>query len=427
MRKRPHDYLRECANRYGDIYRIPLPLRDIVLVTRPDHVDHIMNTGSDRYSMVGPASPVVKRILGHNLLTLEGDPHREQRRQLAPMFGRRELTAIATQITDEMVARVDQWSQWADTGVVVDLQHEIAKVMLPVFLRAMYSTAMTEEEIDQIDVDIRVVMRFVADAGVVLFAPGVFPRRGEPSFFRAQARLRRTMGRLVSDRIANPREGTDWLDFMIGLRSADGSALTASELGSNLIALMGGGYDTTVAGVSWTLALLAADPESAAAAYAEIDTLAGATPGYDDLSRQPWLRACFDETQRMQSMLYNWRFALEDDEIDGYYIPKGTQIGVPVDTMHRDPRWWPEPDRFDPTRFTDPEASEGRPKLAFIPFGAGPHRCIGSALGYMNVQFLLTIILQRYRIATPPGWTPEQDWMFSTPLKGGLPVTITRV
>jgi len=114
-------------------------------------------------------------------------------------------------------------------------------------------------------------------------------------------------------------------------------------------------------------------------------------------------------------------------EIGGYPVPKGSMLAASVYAVHRDPRWWPEPERYDPIRFVDSAAVKQRPRLAFMAFGSGPHHCIGTSLAYMNAQFLLAIIFQRFRLSLPPEWVPHRHLALSTTVEGGLPVTISRV
>lgn len=188
-----------------------------------------------------------------------------------------------------------------------------------------------------------------------------------------------------------------------------------------LMILMAGGYETVVASFSWTLALLLSHPDHLAWLYDEVDALGGAVPTQDDLSRLTWAKACFDEGQRLQGHPFNPRFAMQDDVIGGYLIPKYTIVGPSLWAMHRDPRWWADPNSYDPNRFADEAAAKGRPRLAFMPFGSGPHHCIGTGMAYMNAQFLLAIIFQRYRLQLPAGWTPQHQFNFSVTVKAVFP------
>jgi cytochrome P450 len=421
----PFEYVRDCQREYGDIFRIPLPLREMVIVTHPDHVRHVFHHPDDAYSMVGSLGPRINQLIGASIPQLEGDPLKQRRKLIAPMFGVRNLSTLADGIVDEFVTRIDGWQQFVDSGETIDLQHEIGKVTLPAFMRAMFSTTLSDREIHELDVDLRAMLRAIAAAWFICTPPNLIPAPGVDSLPKSWLRVRKWIARQIDARLANPIEHQDLFQTLLDARFDDGSAISRRDLIQETAILIAGGYETVVASLSWTLALLASNPDSQAKLIEEIDALDGRRHGYGDLKGLEWAKACFDEGQRLQGHPLNSRFALRDDWIDGYHIPRGTLVGVPMYTLQRDPRWWPEPDAFDPTRFTDPAVMKLRPSTAFIPFGFGPHRCIGSALGYMNGQFLLAIIHQRYRLNFPAGWQPRHSPTFSITVKDGLPVTLT--
>ncbi len=425
FRRDPFESVRGWAREYGDVFHVPLPLWNVVMVNHPDLVTEVMNNREGRYSMIGPGEKPVAMTVGSALPMMEGERFRKRRRMLTPMFGRKHLARIAESIVDEFTHRIERWDRYADTGEVVDLQHEIAQVTLPAFLRAMYTTRLGDDRIAAVDRDIRLLMRTVAFGVFLAPAPNPLPF-GDNSLPRAWYRLTRLVDDLVADRVLHPIAGTDLLGLLLDSRYDDGTALGRRDLRTELIVLMGGGYETVVASISHTLAQLCTNPEPAQRLYAEIDALDGVAPTLDDLSRLGWAKACFDEGQRLQGHPMNPRLAMSDSELGGFHIPAGTLVGTPVYTLHRDERWWSDPDRFDPTRFTD-SSHPARPNTAFIPFGAGPHHCIGSGMAYMNAQFLLALIFQRYRLHTAPGWRPKHASTFSITLDGGLPVTLSRV
>jgi cytochrome P450 len=422
----PFEYVRACSQEYGDVFRLPLPFREVVFANHPDHVAHVMNHPDGIYSMIGPAGPLARRLVGASIPMMEGEPFRERRKLIAPMFGGRSMGRLADELVDEFVTRIDAWDRFVESGETIDLQHEISKVTLPAFMRAMFSIRVTDREIHDLDVDLRAFLRMIAAAAYICTPPNLVPLPGVESLPRSYRRVRRWISGLIDARIANQIDGHDMLQALLDARYDDGAAISRKDLITEIMILIAGGYETVVASLSWTLALLAEHPEAHQKLLSEIDLLGGAPPRFPDLHEMTWSKACFDEGQRLQGHPINPRFAMADDEIDGYRIPRGTVVGVSLHTLHRDPRWWPDPERYDPTRFTDRAVIDARPKHAFIPFGAGPHRCIGSALGYMNGQFLMALIYQRYHLRTPPGWTPRHASTFSITIKGGLPVTLTR-
>ena len=419
----PFSYLRNCAEQYGDVFSVPLPGMDVVCINHPDHVGQIMADNTGTFSMIGPFESLARTIVGASIPYMEGEPFRRRRRLITPMFRNSSLAGLSPAIVDEFTHRIDAWSRWADEGTTVDLQHKIAWLTMPAFMRAMFGITVTDDEIYQLDLDIRTVMKMMSAAVLINKPPNLRPG-GPDNLWRAYRRTRRWINTQIERRLANPIDGVDLLQVLLDARDEDGNPLSRKDLVAELMILIGGGYETVVASTAWTLALLRDNPAALQRLYDEIDALDGQAPTYADLERLTWVKACFDEGQRLQGHPFHPRITMRDSEISGYRIPKGTIVGVSVYALHRDLRWWRNPDEFDPNRFMDPEIASARPSLAYIPFGAGPHRCIGSQMGYMNAIFILTLLHQRYRLDIDPAWRPTHASTFSCTIEGGLPVRL---
>lgn len=425
----PFTYLQGLTREYGDVVNVPIPFYNVVLLNHPDHVAQVMNNKDGGYSMVGAGGRLINGVFGSSVATLEGDAFRHRRRLLAPMFGRSNLVAIGDVVAAEFADRLDRWEQHVDTVAVIDLQQEIAHVTMPAFVKAMFSVEISEERIEQLDEDLRLMMRFVSGLVGLNRLPGLVPvlPGQRATVLQGHARIKSWIDDLIDARLESGDEYQDLLQVMLDARYEDGRPISRKDLGMEMLILTAGGYETVVASLCWTLALLDSNKPAQQRLYDEVDELGGKVPSFDDLDRLQWAKACFDEGQRLQGHPFHPRFAMRDDVIGDYRIPKGTLVGVSMYALHRDPRWWgPDPDCYDPNHFFDKAEAEARPNLAFIPFGAGPHRCIGSALAYMNAAFLLAVIHQRYRIQLQPGWVPRHASTFSCTIRGGLPVTLNR-
>lgn len=421
--REPYEYVRRAAAEYGDVFRLPLPVRDVTIFNHPDFVDQILCDRDGNYHFIGALPAVVERQLA-NVTILEGSRFEQRRRSYAPMFSRRTMSGYSGAIAEELTARIDAWApSFADAGEPMDLVHELAMITLPAFMRSMYSTSFPHEHMVQLDKDIRTMMRFL---GSVALGPVLWP--GNPASVPASyLRVRRLIQRMIDQRLANPIESTDLLQVVLEAKESDGTPIPRSEMVADLGALMAGGFDTVVNAVGWAFALLSLNPEANEKFVAEVDqVLGGRVPTIDDLKQLSWSKACFDEAQRLQGGTLHVRYATRDVEVAGFPMRKGTLVGVTWHTMHRDPRWWPEPDRYDPSRFTDQEVIKARPGHAFLPFSAGPHHCIGSAMAYMNGVFMMALIAQRYTVTTPAGWKPRHQFALATAIEGGVPVTLTR-
>jgi cytochrome P450 len=422
----PFGYLQHLGEVYGDIYRLPLPMYDVVIVNHPDHVRHIMKHRDGEYSLIGPAAGLARRVLGASMQMMEGDDFRRRRKPLTPMMGRAQLAKIAATVGDEFAHRLARWNRFADTGELIDLQREINDVVIPAFMRAMFSCELNDAELNQLDADVHTLMASASSPLLLGPTPRLLPGEGNP--VQAWWRMRRWVKDQVEQRLCATDSYDDLLQVLLDARHEDGTPISRRDVITEAIMLIGGGYETVVAALSWTLALLPQNPQALQRLYDEVDRLDGVVPTYDDLDRLQWAKACFDEGQRLQGLLLQPRFAMIDDTIGGYRIRRGTLIGISIYTMQRDPRWWgADAESYDPMRFYDKEIVAARPNLAFIPFGAGPHRCFGAAMGYMEAQFLLAQIHQRFRIHTPAGWTPRHDPALPWPVKGGVPAVLTKV
>jgi cytochrome P450 len=218
------------------------------------------------------------------------------------------------------------------------------------------------------------------------------------------------------------------MQVILDAHSQDGTPISRRDASTEIMVLMGAGWESTAATLAWTLGLLPQNPQARQRLYDEVDRLGGEAPTYDALDRLQWAKACFLEARRLHSPPFLLRFAMIDDTIGGYRIRRGNLIVVSVYAMHRDSRWWGlDADSYDPMRFYDKDIVATRPNLAFIPFGAGAHRCIGAAMGLMSAQFLLAQIHQRFRVQIFPGWVPRPDPARSLPVKGGVPVVLTKL
>lgn len=417
----PFEYLRGLHDQYGDVVRVPLPLYDVVIFRHPDHIAQTTNNPATEYSMIGSLS-WMPRILGTSTPMLEGDTFRERRCLVMPMFSASYLAGVSEVIAEEFAKYIDRWERFADSGETIDLQHEIAKVSLHGFLRAMCSYELPPEDADQFAHDFPPLGEMVS---FLFMTSG--PPRHPIRLARGFWRVHRWCTAVIDERLADPNPPQDLLQVLIEAGKDGKAGFDRKSLIMELLIMVAGGFETVVAATSWTLGLLPSNPAAQQRLWDEVDQLGGALPSFDDLARLPWTKACFDEGQRLQGHPFMPRFAMIDDVVGGYRVGRKTLTGQSFYSVHRDPRWWgPDADVYEPNRFYDKAQVAQRPNLSFVPFGSGQHRCLGSAMAYMNGQFLLTLIHQRFRVHLQPGWTPQHMVSFSVPIKGGLPVTLTR-
>jgi cytochrome P450 len=205
------------------------------------------------------------------------------------------------------------------------------------------------------------------------------------------------------------------------------------QVRDELLTLFLAGHETTALAVTYTFYLLAQNPEVEARLLLELNSVLGdphsssaRLPRWEDLPKLEYTRRVLAEAMRLFPPAYaTARIARHDDEIAGCHIPAGSTLIVSQYVTHRDPRFWPEPERFDPDRFS-PEAEAERPKFAYFPFGGGPRRCIGEPFAWLEGQLLIAALAQRFQFAVAPGYTPELQPLVTLRARAGMPVRVKK-
>ena len=198
-----------------------------------------------------------------------------------------------------------------------------------------------------------------------------------------------------------------------------GAGFTDAELRNEAITMLLAGHETTASALSWTFALLAAHPEAAARVRAEVDDVLGQrTPMLDDLPRLTFTTQAIQETMRLYPSIWAIeRRAVSHDVIGGFAIPAGSSVIISPYVLHRHPRFWPDPERFDPSRFDRP-----KPSPAYLPFGAGPRYCVGSEFAMLEARLVVAMVTQAFRLTLVPGHVVAPHPSLTLRVRGGLPM-----
>ncbi|MBA0048330.1 cytochrome P450 [Mycobacterium sp. NPDC050853] len=419
----PYLLLPKIAHRYGDIVRIftaRRPALTLTLINHPDYVDHVFTRHHDRYVK---HEATIELVSGEPvaLPLLEGQEWKRVRTAFNPYFGERALAAATPLMMEGITERVDAWSRHLDSGKSVDLEHELGSVVMDGLMRSMFKVQLSPAEIDDAVEGARRYGVYVISRVAMHFLPSWIPnplhRTGEAS----KEELFGVLDRFIDERRGCPVSATpDLVDTLTALEFDGCPDAQHRRRRSEAAGLVFAGFETTAAALAWTIALLCRNPGALGKAYAEVDALGGKPLEYEDLENLKYLKACFDEAQRFQAAPANIRTAIEDDEIGGYFIPKGSQVIITQYALQRDPRFWKEPEKFNPDRFLTDKINRN----AFLPFSIGPRKCMGTRMAYIEGTLVLGTILQRYAFQIRDGWTPRHRARVSTGLAGGLPARI---
>ncbi|MFD6072188.1 cytochrome P450, partial [Amycolatopsis lurida] len=405
----------DSAEAHGDVVRIAIGPKTMYLVNHPDLAKHVLADNAANYHK-GIGLQEARRALGDGLLTSDGDVWKKQRRTIQPVFQPKRIARQASVVANEVEGLV---KRLRDTEGPVEILHEmtgltlgvLGKTLLDADLGGFTSLGHSFEAVQD---------QAMFEAVTLSMVPQWAPLKKQLRFRESRADLRRIADELVEQRLANPVENGE--DVLSRLIATDG---TREQMRDELITLLLAGHETTASTLGWAFHLLDEHPEIAAKLRAEADAVLGdQSPTHDDLHRLPYTARVVEEVMRLYPPVWLLpRVAQADDEIGGYHVPAGSDVVVVPYTLHRHPEFWPEPEKFDPDRF-DPDRPSGRPRYAYIPFGAGPRFCIGNSLGVMEAVFVLTMVLRDLELRKLPGYDVVPEAMLSLRVRGGLPMTV---
>lgn len=359
------------------------------------------------------------RFLGNGLLVSDGEFWRRQRRLVAPALHARRIESYADTMVQYALQVMDSWRD----GVRLDISREMTRLTMLIVAKTLFN-ADVSGDVQRVGKALEVIQRHFVDTRAALL-PAWVPTPAERRARRAKRDLDDIIYRIIGDWRAVGQDRGDLLSMLLLARDDDDRGMTDVQVRDELVTLLLAGHETTANTLNWTWYLLAQHPEAEARLHAELDAvLAGRPPTLADLERLPYTEMVIKEALRLYPPAWGFgRMAIEDIEIAGYPIAKGSSLNILLYFTHRDPRWWDEPDAFRPERFS-PESEARIPKYAYLPFGGGPRVCIGNSFAMMEARLLLATLASRYRLELEPGQRVEMLPLITLNPKGGLPMTL---
>ncbi len=392
----PLQFLIQVSAQYGDLAHFKIRKRDVYLVSHPDEIERILVTHAGNF-VKNPGFQTIKRVLGEGLLSSEGEFHLRQRRMMQPAFHRRRIASYAQVMADETSKVSSRWR----SGGEIDVFREMVELTLRVVSRALFSTDLEDQagEISQA-VDDAMTLFHQATSPVSLLLSRL-PWVGDRRFRRGRKRLDEAIFRLIRKRRESGNRADDLLSALIDAQE-EGSRMTDAQVRDEALTILLAGHETTATALAWTWYLLSRHPEAETALHEELDcVLQGRPPAVEDLPNLVYTRMVFTEALRLYPPVYMLgRQALQDYPIRSYVIPAGASLIISPYLVHHDPRYYPNPERFDPLRWA-PEAQAGRHKYAYLPFSAGPRVCIGEPFAWQEGVMVLATLGQRWKLSRP--------------------------
>jgi cytochrome P450 len=398
---KPLAAIAEAHARYGDFVKVSLGvLGSLYLAFHPDDVKEVFMNGRRLHR------GLMRELLGPGLFVApSSDTSRRHRRLMQPAFHASHLATLVDTIAETTAATLDaRWPRPGEPTREVDVVDELKRMTISITVRVTLGE-MPEAELRRAEDALCVVADYLDEQ---LFTrvkiPRSWPTRWNRLFRSSMRELHAIIQRKIEDHRRAGRETADLLSMFVGARDADtGEQLSDVELHDELLSTFVAGIETTYMAITWTLFFLAHNPPTRDALRAEVVSALGPRrPTFADLGSIAYARMAVQESLRLYPVAWGMlRTLTRDLTLHGYPIPEGSRVFVCPYVTGRHPAFWPEPERFDPTRFT-PDKVAARPRFAHFPFGGGAHQCIGNEFALMESQIVVAMLAQRYEISMDP-------------------------
>jgi cytochrome P450 len=419
MRADTLGFMTRSAREMGDVVLFRFGPMRALLLAHPELVEDVLVT--HRHTFVkNRATRLIGRVTGNGLVVSEGDFWRRQRRLIQPAFHHGRIAGYA----DTMVGFTDRMlGSWRD-GEVRDVHEEMMHLTLEIVSKTLFDADVSRHDEAEVGAAVKVAVECLNEVlnSLLFFVPERFPTPTNVRLWRAVRRLDDVLYRIIREHRA---AGVDRGDLLSTLLRAgdedDGSHMTDRQVRDEAMTLFLAGHETTSIALSWAWYLLSQHPEVEARVHAELDSvLSGRVPTAADVPSLPFVGMVMTEALRLYPpALALGREAVADCELGGYRVRKGTNVILSQWVVHRDPRWFEEPEAFRPERW-EGDLARRIPRFAYFPFGGGQRHCIGSSFATMEATLLLATIAQRFRLRLVPGHPVEPQAALTLRPKHGM-------
>jgi cytochrome P450 len=374
------------------------------MVTHPESVREVLVTKARFFRKADAEMALMGRFMGKGLVTNNDHAFHKQQRKLAqPAFHMQRITAYADVIVDYTQAMLDEWH----VGEVRDLRREMTDLTMFIVSKTLF-----DADRDSLSDSARKIgaaiesFQDVTDSnfGLPIPLPAWVPTKRNRLFRRSKAYVDATLLEMIQQRRESGEDKGDLLSMLLAAQDEQGGGMDDAQLLDEVITLFAAGHETTSNALMWTWYLLSTHPDVMQRLRAEVTAVLGErNPTLTDLGNLPFVEMVIKEAMRLYPPVYslNGRMANEDVEILGERIPKNSYVMVSPYGMHHDPRFFADPERFDPERFSA-ENEPAIPKYAYIPFGAGPRVCIGNNFAMMEAQLILATMARQLSLEILP-------------------------
>jgi cytochrome P450 len=412
---------------FGDTFRFYIGgIKEAIVTIDPAVIQHVLRTNAENYQKSEIQVKRMGHFLGKGLLTTHGDAWRTQRRLIQKGFDRKQLDALSSIMQDSLNDSLRDFDRQISEGPV-DIYPHLMKMTFAMVARSLFGARLKDEDIDAVSHTICTVQEFIVRQTLQPYLNPWFELSGE---LRRHEEMRARADAILMEYIKTRRQqppGHDLLQTLMDARYSDGEGMSDELVLSESMQLLVAGHETSSNGLSWLLYLLSTRPDCLDKVREEFYAVLGDRPlTHADLPRLEFTIKVIQEGLRLYPPFWMIdRMAVADDRVGDLAIPAGSTVIVYVYGAHHNPRYWENPESFDPERFTKAN-DKLRTPFTHLPFGGGPRGCIGNNYAMLQVLMILSDLLRSYDLHLTPGQTIEARPMVILRPKHGIRMTFTK-
>ena len=410
IRRDPLSLFSDSHRLHGDVVGLKLGLQSAILLRHPNHVKYVLVDQRENFRKCDRVE-ALKPLLGNGLLTSEGEGWARRRKLLQPVFSRSRVLGLTPEIDNVVRECFERFDDIAASGDTVDFADEMSRIALRVIVRTMFGASIGPAE-DTVGTCIKHLQEHAND--MMWSLTGIGPKLPTARNRRFNHSLQ-VLNRIADQFIETRREqgggqigahGSDLLGLLLDASmSDDGPQLSDRQIRDEVLTIFAAGHETTGCALAWYWHLTSRD-QAIDAPLAD-EARDAVTDDGVDLEALEWTEMCLNESMRLlPSIWWFGRQANQPDDIGGMTIKRDETVIICPYTLHRHPDFWPDADTFDPYRFA---AGQKRDRFAFLPFGAGPHVCVGTAFAMVEMKIITAMLRSRYKVemvGPPPELVP---------------------
>ncbi|MDZ8258128.1 cytochrome P450 [Nostoc sp. ChiQUE01b] len=414
------------AREYGaDIIPSRVGWTRVLLLNHPNYIEEVFSQQNRMFMRKGHfLRNNSKLLLGNGLFLSEGKFYQHQRKLAQPAFHKQMITSYGEVMVEETNRVIATWQD----GQKRDVYQEFVGITMSIIAKTMLGTELAPVAANIVTTVLDATMnRFVNRMNALFLVPNWFPTPGHLRFRRAVKQLDQVVYDIINQRCTNEKSQGNFLDLLIYAQQKEGGQITLQQLRDEVINIFLAGHESTAIALTWTSYLLSQHPSVEAKLIEELQTvLRGRTPTVADLPQLRYTEAIALEALRLYPPVWLMeRVALEDTEISGYSVAKGTRVFAVPWSAHRNPEFFPEPEKFNPSRWEDGLAKR-IPLGAYFPFSLGERSCIGKDFGMMEIVLLIATIFQNFQLKLVPGHPVEIFPSLTLRPKHGMKMLLTK-